>query len=40
MSIELIERGGVEDIRSRFGTIERKHANVIVADLTPNHRAG
>ena len=38
--IQLIESGGVENIRARFGTIERKQTNMIVADLTPNHRAG
>jgi hypothetical protein len=39
MFIQFVESGGVENVRARFGTIERKQANVIVADLTPNHRA-
>jgi hypothetical protein len=37
MFIQLIESGGVEDVRARFRTVESKQANVIVADLTPNH---
>ena len=35
--IQLIESRGVENVRARVGTIEREHANVIVAGLPPNH---
>src|SRR5438094_6907858 len=35
--IQLIESSGVENVCARVGTIEREHANVIVADLALNH---
>src|ERR1700704_3774019 len=34
---QLVERSCVEDIRAGFRAIKDKQANVIVADLTPNH---
>jgi hypothetical protein len=37
MLIQFIKSGGVENVRARFGTIERKQANLIVANLAPNH---
>jgi len=37
MFIELIERGGVENIRARFGSIEGQRANMVVINLAPNH---
>src|SRR5215467_6432960 len=38
MFVQFFERRSVEDVRSRFGTIESKQANVIVADLASDNR--
>src|SRR5882672_12116971 len=35
--IQLLESGGVKNVRARLRAIECEHANVIVADLALNH---
>ena len=36
--IQFIERGSVENVRARLRAIEYQHADLVVANLTPNHR--